>query len=143
MKIELRRISYNARLSQETSAYTADVWINGVKRGSVQNSGTGGPDIIHPFSLQKEINDYAQTLPPIEFHGTELTMNAEMIFSDLLNRHLVGKNLQRKMKTKTLFTVADGKVWEVKGSTPPKDAVKVLNYLPLEDAVTLFLDASK
>lgn len=143
MKIELKRITYNARLSQETAAYAADVWVNGVKRGTVQNDGHGGPDLIFPHTLAQEINEYAKTLPPTKFHDMTLPESAEGIFGRLLDQHLVGKSLQRKMKTKILFTVADGKVYEMKGSTPPKDAVKVLNYLPIEEAVELFIKSTR
>jgi hypothetical protein len=143
MKIELKRISYNSRLSQETSAYAADVWVNGVKRGTVQNDGHGGPDLIFPHTLAQEIETYAKTLPPTKFHDMTLPQSAESIFGKLLDQHLVGKALQRKMKTKILFTAADGKVYEMKGSIPPKDAVRVLNYLPIEEAVELYLKTTK
>jgi hypothetical protein len=143
MKIELKRISYNARLSQETSAYAADVWVDGKKSGTVQNDGHGGPDLILPHTLAQQINEYAKTLPPTKFHDMVLPQSAESIFGKLLDQHLVGKSLQRKMKTKILFTVADGKVYEMKGSIPPKDAVKVLNYLSIEEAVELYLKTTK
>ena len=47
MKIELRRITYNAALSQETSAYTADVYIDGELAFHARNQGTGGADFFH------------------------------------------------------------------------------------------------
>lgn len=143
MKIELKRISYNKRLSQETSAYAADIWIDGVKRGSVQNDGHGGPDMIHPWELAKEIDAHAKTLPQVEVYGTMLDMNAEMIFGDLLNEHLASEELKRGMKTKTFFMTADGKLYTVKGSVAPKDAVKVLNTLPFPEALKVYLDLSR
>ena len=139
MKIELKNVTYNKRLSQETSAYAADVWIDGVKRGSVQNAGHGGADMFYPYTLGDELNDYAKTLPAKDFHGTKITQNAEIVLGELLNIHLATKDLQRIMKTKTLFTVADGKMYTVKGSTAPADAVKVLNKLPIDEAVRIYL----
>jgi hypothetical protein len=41
-KFELKRISYNARLSQETSAFAADIYVDGVKAGTAENAGHGG-----------------------------------------------------------------------------------------------------
>jgi len=63
MKIELKRVTYNSRLSEETAAFAADLWINGKKRGDVLNDGHGGPDRIHPYTLAQEIEAYAATLP--------------------------------------------------------------------------------
>lgn len=138
MKIELKRISYSKRLSQETSAYAADVWIDGVKHGTVENSGHGGPDMIRPRELADAIDTYAKTLPPTEYMGTKLPMSAEMIFGDLLNDHLAWKDMTRAMKTKTLFVALDGKLYSVKGTVAPSDAKIVLNKLPMTEALKLF-----
>ena len=48
MQFELRRVSYSATLSQETSAFTADIWVDGKKAGSAENHGTGGCTNIRP-----------------------------------------------------------------------------------------------
>lgn len=138
MKIELKRISYNKRLSQETHAYSADIWVNGVKRGTVQNSGQGGPDNIFPRDLAHEIEAYAKTLPQVDCHGTKLDMCAEILFGDMMNAHIVSTEIKRIMKTKLLFVSTDGKMYSVKGTVAPKDAVKVLNTLPFDEAVELF-----
>lgn len=138
MKIELKNVTYNKRLSQETSAYAADIWVDGVKRGSVQNSGTGGPDMIYPHTLASELETYAKTLPHTECYGTMLEQNVDMVLGELLNTHLATKDLQRIMKTKTLFTTADGKMYTVKGSTAPADAIQVLNKMPFNEALKLY-----
>jgi len=142
MKIELKRISYNKRLSHETPAFAADVWVDGVKRGTVENDGNGGSDRIFPYALKAEIDAYAKTLPTVEAYGTTLTMDAELIFGDLLDKHLLAKDLQRVLKKKTIFTKADGHVYERKTlAAAPADAVKVLNQLPFEQALEIYSQA--
>lgn len=47
LKVELRRVHYSARLSQETSAFDADVYIDGAKAGSISNDGHGGSSSAH------------------------------------------------------------------------------------------------
>jgi uncharacterized protein YcbK (DUF882 family) len=46
IKIELKKISVNQRLSEETNCYSADLYVDGVKWGEVCNRGwpvrTGG-----------------------------------------------------------------------------------------------------
>jgi hypothetical protein len=137
MKIELKKISYNAKLSQETSAYFAEVWIDGVKRGTTQNDGHGGGDHIQPRSLELEINEYAKTLPPLAGVEMELTQDAELIFGRLLEEHLSAKQLKRLMSKKTV-SIADGKTW----TGEPKPSAVVLNSLPFEQALELFLATS-
>ena len=44
MKIEVRNININQSLSEETYAYTATVYVDGVKAFAARNSGTGGAD---------------------------------------------------------------------------------------------------
>ena len=63
MKIELRNVKYFAAGSEETSCFTATVYVDGKKAGTAQNHGTGGPTMVHPFTIEKHINDYAATLP--------------------------------------------------------------------------------
>jgi len=138
MKIELKNVSYNKKLSQETSAYAADIWLNGVKRGSVQNAGHGGPDMFYPHTLGNEIETYAKTLPPVEFHGSSLEQNADMVLGEILNTYLAAKDLQRILKTKTLFTVASGKMYTIKGLAEPADAVLILNKMPFDEALKLY-----
>ncbi|MCH2221038.1 MAG: hypothetical protein MK097_12070, partial [Dechloromonas sp.] len=44
MKIELRRINHNPKLSEETNAYSAEVWIDGEHAFDARNQGQGGCD---------------------------------------------------------------------------------------------------
>jgi len=142
MKIELKKISYNARLSDKTSAYTAEVWIDGVRRGTTMNHGTGGPDAIFPRELEREINEYAKTLPPLppmESLDAPLPQCAELIFGALLDVHLARKRLKRLMAKKIVF-VHEGRVYTCRTRAEPTAATAVvLNDLPLDAAVALYL----
>lgn len=42
MKIELRKVSVNHRLSEETLCFAADIWIDGKMMGAAKNHGHGG-----------------------------------------------------------------------------------------------------
>lgn len=136
MKIELKKITYNARLSDETACFSADVWIDGVKRGTVSNHGTGGPDEVHPRALADEIDAYAKTLPMREAYGHTFAQTHETIFGQLLDRYLMAKQLKRWMARSTVF-VQDQKLW--KGSPKPGTEARVLNVMPFEEAVELAL----
>jgi hypothetical protein len=143
MKIELRRITYNARLSEETPAYAADVYVDGKKRGTTQNDGHGGMDMIHPHSLQQEIDAYAKTLPLLPSpYGAPFEQSAETIFGDLLDTWLVARTLKRALKTKTLF-VRGGKLYEMKLPHQPTGEVTILNALPFDEAVQVYIQHTR
>ena len=65
MKVELKNVKIAEFLSEETTAFTASVYIDGKRAGSVENHGTGGNNNVF---LEKEYRqpfaDYISTLPP-------------------------------------------------------------------------------
>lgn len=65
MNIELKRLSVSERLSQETLAFAADVWIDGKKAGTAENSGHGGNTNvwINDPTLRAAAETYAKSLP--------------------------------------------------------------------------------
>jgi hypothetical protein len=147
MKIELRNVAYNARLSEETSAYAADVWIDGKKAGTTQNAGHGGPDLIRPRELEEKLTAYALTLPVIKSKWGDLPESAETLLGGCLTRFLTARDLKRALKTKLLFMRA-GKVmgckvgslgWEPEAARLLPGDGPVLNGLPFEEALTLFM----
>ncbi|MGI9376018.1 MAG: hypothetical protein ACR2PC_07995 [Tsuneonella suprasediminis] len=103
MKIELRRISYNAALSQETAAFTAEVWIDGELAFHARNQGTGGADFYCQVGrwTEAEVNAWltANRLP--RSLGDDLTCDhgLEIEVSDLLIRAVEGKRLKRLLRT--------------------------------------------
>lgn len=79
--IELKRISYNERLSEETFAYAADVYLDGRLFASVSNDGHGGCDMQHPangftYKDLEALNAEIKATYPKETH-TDLTIKGE------------------------------------------------------------------
>jgi hypothetical protein len=74
MIIELRSLQIQDRQSEETTAFTASLYINGKKIGYAKNSGKGGPtdygpDNYHDENLKaiiKEAEDYCIGLEPMD-----------------------------------------------------------------------------
>lgn len=152
--IELRKISYNAALSDETPAYSADLWIAGEKIGTVRNAGHGGPDEFNPWAAEKRLDELAKTLPVREVGGYKIEWDAELVCHDILNRALTAKDLSRLLKKEVLL-VLDGKVVgysvrktklplpELLAATRKKHAGQViLNDMPLEEAAKIYYDAA-
>ncbi len=104
MNIELKNIKHSPSLSEETEAFTANIYIDGVLAGYASNRGHGGPtDYSHTnekgLELIRKAEEYCKGLPPKQYHeeGNKkffMVMNLENYIDDLLGKHLDEKILQ-------------------------------------------------
>lgn len=92
MKIEIRKVKINNAMSEETVCFSADLHVNGVRQGTVTNSGRGGENDIRPLygvaesrvAIQKA-EAYCKTLPSVMCGQTELKMDLEFYVSQLID----------------------------------------------------------
>jgi hypothetical protein len=89
MKIELKRFTTNARLSQETTAFAADVWVDGRKAGHAENDGHGGNTMVRlDPSVRAAVEAHGKTLVPAEYKfvsGTEWVVD-QLVEAELQRR---------------------------------------------------------
>jgi len=111
MKIELRRVSYNAALSQEAAAFAAEVWIDGVLAFHARNQGTGGADFYRQVGrwTEAEVNAWltANRLPRSLGDDLACDHDLEIEVSDLLIRAIEGKRLKRLLRTNLIAIERD------------------------------------
>ncbi len=87
MNVELRRFTTNARLSQETTAFAADVWVDGKKVGHAQNDGHGGATMVHlDPSVRAAVEAHGKALVPAEYKS--FTGGAEWVVNQLVEAEL-------------------------------------------------------
>jgi len=125
MKIELRRITYNAALSQETSAYTADVYIDGELAFHARNQGTGGADFFHKVGrwTEMEVNQWLVANRPQQFFGKfTYDHDLEVEVGDLLARELERRRLKRLMRT-FVVTIERGQIFQYPLRKRPVDTI--------------------
>lgn len=110
MKITLKNISYNARLSEETSAFVATIYVDGVKAGEVRNQGHGGSNFYHWVNktVENAAEAYVKSLPPVktDFDSVpELSMDMDLFIGELLEKHLLMKQYKNWIKkhTRTVY----------------------------------------
>jgi lambda repressor-like predicted transcriptional regulator len=107
MNITLKKISYNERLSEETAAFAAGIYIDGKKAGDASNHGHGGPTDIHIYDpdIRKAADAYCSTLPPLELgYGLNpIPMTLEHLIDGLLNDHLEAKEKKKWCKKDIVF----------------------------------------
>lgn len=166
--VELRRISYNARLSEETPAYAAAIYIDGVKVGDCKNSGRGGETMVYVSAeARAQMLAFAATIAPITTSlpsrdGSEESFTYTITSVGSLCDHLLSESLRRRdfekaVKAKIVYADAEGKIYVSRSRFPVKDmpqvieaavkqeAVKgaagcrVLNALPFDEALAIWL----
>ena len=111
MQIELRRISYSAALSRETSAFSAEVWIDGELAFLVRNEGTGGADFYRQVGrlTQAEVDAWlaSNRLPRMLDEHLGCDHDLEIEVSDLLIRAVEGRRLKRLLRTNLVTIESD------------------------------------
>jgi hypothetical protein len=122
MNIELKKISFSERMSDETNCFIADLYINGKKVGSCNNDGRGGCTNYGGNSKEdqkiiKEAEAYCRALPKVKsslgIGSLEYDQSLEGVIDDLLSAHLKAKDLQKfnkKMQKKYAMAICYGKI---------------------------------
>lgn len=164
--VTLKCFKFAAFASEETNCFEADVYINGKKAGAVHNDGHGGCNFYHPWTLQTQLNDIASKLPDlvddkylIDGAPMVLKMDADLLIDDLVSTLLVERDVKRLVKDKIAMVCADGQIRQTKKLPATQmqallamgqeallkrwtDAVKILNLMPLQDAVQAYRKAA-
>jgi len=114
MKIELKKISFNERMSDETNCFIADLYINGKRVGECNNDGRGGctnygGNTKEDNVLIAKAEKYCKALP----HGEYGEITLEDMINDFLETYLKAKDLQKfnkKMQKKYASAICYGKI---------------------------------
>ena len=103
MKIELKSIKFNERMSEETNCFTANLYVNDKKLCYVENTGKGGcSDYVLYVSknapLLKEVEAYCKTLPDIKYNTITIKQNLETVIDELFENYLIQKESKKLVK---------------------------------------------
>jgi hypothetical protein len=147
VKIELRKVKVHKDMSEETTCYSAEVWLDGVKAGNVSNDGHGGCDRVQPRELHERLDAYAKTLPAGRYPNS-----VETVTTGALDEYLARRDFERRVKACVLLVGKDGKLRLTKrfAADALRNAVahfvgqgeRVLNALPTEEAFALYMAAT-
>lgn len=111
-RAELKAVKIYNSMSEETTCFEANLYLDGVKLGSVKNRGTGGETELHLSRENlKKFNEYAKTLPMWGWSdGTEFLdlddkkkkkwvhQDAEMVVDNLLDKHMYTQDLKKELR---------------------------------------------
>lgn len=141
MRIELKKISYDERLSEETNAFSADLYIEGKKAGIASNRGYGGPTDYYADNengklLIQQAEAHCKTLPDIEYPNGHLPgtfsvpMSLELYIDNLLENYLSERE-EKIVNRKIQKAMPDQLIWGENGKT--------IMALRLKSPIAMFL----
>jgi len=116
MKIELKKVSFSERMSEETNAFVADVYVDGKNVGYAKNDGHGGNTDVRSYPKTRFEFDQCETWlknqPQINIGTIEkpymIDCNLETMVDHLLEQWLEDRNkkkLEKKMETSLMWGV--------------------------------------
>lgn len=118
MKIEIKKVSFSERMSEETNCFVADLYINGKNVGTCKNDGHGGCTDYHGYTKEniaiiKEAETYCKALPKVKssFDDFEYEQSLEGVIDEQLEAHLKAKEMKKMTKlfaTAIVFGTPDG-----------------------------------
>jgi len=115
MKIELKRIQFSERMSEETNCFVADLYINGKKVGECKNDGQGGCTDYYGNSpesnqLIRKAEEYFKSLPKVKAEGYdfEYQPTLENAIDEQFELYLKAKE-QKKMQKLFQTAIVVGK----------------------------------
>lgn len=112
MKIELKNIKSHSSMSEETNAFSAALYVDGVKAGFVSNDGRGGNNRIELTnnSLLKPMIEWANAQPAVKSSVGELPMNLDFYLSILVDNELVMRQAKRYFSSHVCYDHGDGEL---------------------------------
>jgi hypothetical protein len=104
MNAELKKVKIARFMSEETTAFTAELWLDGKMAAFVKNDGQGGDN--HPAFIERGMAqpfyDYCATMT-WTYDGETYTHNYDSYIGELLEQYEQHQWSKRQCKAKTLF----------------------------------------
>jgi len=131
MKIELKNVRFSEAMSEETNAFTADLYINGKKAGYCKNTGQGGCTDYNAYSpelrpLIAEAEAYCKTLPDIDYGTFKVKSSLEEVIDKLFEDWTVAKErkkMEKRMQTCVLVGKPDASMYRYYNFKQPLSAI--------------------
>lgn len=108
-RLELRRLTTNERLSEETMCFAADLYVDGALFAHISNHGHGGCDEQRPAQGRAHADIAAldarvkATFEPWTFDGKTFETDLEMACAKLVEDAAALKRIRRLLKGKVAF----------------------------------------
>ncbi len=122
MKVELKNLKVHQDMSEETTCFSATIYIDGKKAGNAENSGKGActmiwlePEYKKPFAdyiaslPKKEVSEFPTNLQ--KYFPDGLVQDEESFLDDLVHSTYENAWVKRHIKKKTIFRKKGVDAW--------------------------------
>lgn len=112
MKIELKNIKSHSSMSEETNAFSATLYVDGVKAGFVSNDGRGGSNRIELMNQQllAPMLEWARSQPAVTSSFGELPMDLDFYLSIQVENELTMRQAKRYFSSYVCYDHGDGEL---------------------------------
>ena len=107
MQIELKNLRHYPRLSKESQAFSATIFIDGLSVGTARNAGDGS-ETTYEFintSIQQRFEDHCRSLPPETTEFGVLPMTPDLFLGLLCDAYNRKRWVNRAVKKNVVFRV--------------------------------------
>jgi hypothetical protein len=112
--VELKKVKIARFMSEDSTAFTAELWVDGNLIGHVKNSGQGGNNLLDPadwtpegHAKVREFEEWCETQPPSVFEGHSLSMNSDLFLGLLIEDYEENAMLKRRCKKHMLVKLVE------------------------------------
>jgi hypothetical protein len=160
MKLSLKNLKVSEHLSEETTAFTATVYIDGERAFYARNQGHGGENMLDPITADRsgrkkiylaQEHFRAQPSVPCEYDGSPLPMSLDFAVSLAVEEALYLKDMKRCLRKVTVLTPEGIQTFKAAFKPTPENldhiAQKypdyvILNTLSETDALTVWKESA-
>ena len=137
-RIKLKNIKYSASFSEETNAFTADIFFDNKKVGYCVNRGSGGPTDCNLWDASKkeafaQMKEYCNGLG-IEAYGDKL----EYVVDDLFQNWLTAKRIKKDEKKGIVF--GNTSRYSIQTFTSKGKRISMVDVLKTDSGVKMLKD---
>lgn len=141
MLLELRNIKVNERFSEETTQFTADIYVDNKKVGYAKNDGQGGSTYYNSYGGKRvqmaAAEAYTKTLPStvVDLGDRKFTIESDLenwidlqveAFLKEKDKKSFDKKVQRSCETAIVWGVPDSGKVSALGFKPKQNLVKLM-----------------
>jgi len=99
VKVELKNVKIHRDMSEETTCFSATLYIDGVKAAMVANRGTGGVHDIHflmdTSDLHRRFNEWVDEQPPLDLGSHAIPADVDVVIDRLLDQYEITRQHKR------------------------------------------------
>lgn len=116
MKIELKKVKFMEKMSEETNCFFAELYVNGKNIGYCKNDGRGGCTEVIPYAKHREIfvevERYCKTLPYKIGNIIDINKknNLENVVDNLFEEWYVNQTLKKDMKKGICYRIVENDI---------------------------------